>query len=129
MAFTGVTKPLKSWLSGLGIRKRLLLGFSLTGLLFAAALVAALLSAQRSDSASRQLVFVDGRISSLSDKVEIAVERARRREKDFLLYHRSLGFNEARNRYVTLVAESVAEARGALAEITRVAAQGGGSAA
>ena len=128
MAFTGFTKPLRAWLSGLGIRKRLLLGFSLTGVLFAAALVAALLSAQRSESASRQLVFVDGRISSLWDKVDIAVERARRREKDFLLYHRSLGFNEARNRYVTLVAESVAEARAGLAEITRVAAQGGGSA-
>lgn len=128
MAFTGFTEPLRAWLSGLGIRKRLLLGFSLTGVLFAAALVAALLSAQRSESASRQLVFVDARLSSLWNSVDTAVERARRREKDFLLYHRSLGFNEARNRYVTLVAESVAEARAGLAEIRRVAAQGGSSA-
>jgi signal transduction histidine kinase/DNA-binding response OmpR family regulator len=125
VAFTGFTQPLRAWLSGLGIRRRLLLGFSLTGVLFAAALVAALVSAQRSESASRQLVFVDARLSSLWNSVDTAVERARRREKDFLLYHHSLGFNEARNRYVTLVAESVAEARAGLAEITRVAAQGG----
>ncbi len=121
MAAIGSPNRIKDWLAGLGVRTRLLVGFSLTGMLFAAALGAGLWSAYRSESALRQLLFVDARISSLWNDVELALERARRREKDFLLYQRALGFDEARNRYATLVTVSLAEARTGLAELRRIA--------
>ncbi|GAC1390306.1 MAG: hypothetical protein NVSMB34_03680 [Variovorax sp.] len=119
-------KSIQEWLTNLRVRGRLLLGFGLTGALFAAALAAALWSAHRSEIALHQLVFVDTRISALWDDVNIAVEHARRRDKDFLLSYRVLGFDEARNRYATLIAESVADARTALAEIRQLAGQNSG---
>ena len=117
----GPIDQLRDWLAGLSVRTRLLAGFSLTGALFAAALVAGLWSAQQSEAALHQLVFVDARISGLWDEVDTAIDRARRREKDFLLSRRDLGFDEARNRYVTLVAESLAHGRSGLAQIRAIA--------
>ena len=103
------------------MRRRLLLGFSLTAALFTAALSAALWSAHRSEKAFDHLVFVDGRIATLWGDVDSAIERARRREKDFLLASHALGFGEAQNRYVTLVRVNLGEARSALAEVHRIA--------
>ena len=128
MPRAGVFQRIQAWLDRLGVRSRLLLGFSLTGALFSAALVATLWSMQRSELALRQLVFVDARISSLWGDVESGIERARRREKDFLLNYRALGFDEARNRYLTLVAENLNEARAALAAIRLTGGQGGAGA-
>ena len=124
MPRAGALQRIQAWLDRLGVSSRLLLGFSLTGALFAGALVATLWSMQRSDLALRQLVFVDARISSLWGDVESGIERARRREKDFLLNYRALGFDEARDRYLTLVAESLNEAREALAAIRLTGGQG-----
>lgn len=108
------------WLYRLSVGNRLLAGFGLTTALFVVTLLMTLLSAQRSEVALEQLVFGDARIAALWDEVESAINRTRLRESQFLLHYRELGFNEARNRYVTLEKTSLADAFYALAEIRAV---------
>jgi diguanylate cyclase (GGDEF)-like protein/PAS domain S-box-containing protein len=77
----------------------------------------ALLSQSRSVDAVDQLLSVDGRMAELSLRSNVAMLKARRAEKDFLLFRNDFGFLEARSRYATLLRTSVGELRQHMAEV------------
>ena len=76
-----------------------------------------LLTQDRAIRALDRLLEVDGRIAALSSESNVAMLKARRAEKDFLLFRREFGFGEAKSRYATLLRISLAEIRQNMAEI------------
>jgi diguanylate cyclase (GGDEF)-like protein/PAS domain S-box-containing protein len=103
------------------LRARLLVMFTAVVVL---AIVPALLmeSTEREAlEAMRHIVGTDMHISELALRSVALFGRARRQEKDFLLYYPEFGFKEARDRYAVQTATSIAELKTNLAEIARLA--------
>ena len=89
-----------------------------TGLILLSAVAAAALVMQgQVDSKVEELNSVDTRIVELALKSDNAMLMARRAEKDYLLRYKSLGFEEARAKYVTRVQNQVEQIHTNLAEI------------
>lgn len=91
----------------LSLRVELLGAFAVVvGLAFAVA-AASLRSHEFSDQAATKLIEVDGRIAELCARSSAALDRARRAERDFLMYRNALGVAEAKARYVTPCARAL----------------------
>src|SRR5207244_828666 len=92
-------------------------GFSVVLALIAVLGAVSLVSLSRSSEAVHRLLEKDARIEIASLKAGNALQKARRAEKDFLLYRNEFGFEESRARYVTRFRTQVAEVTSAMAEI------------
>jgi diguanylate cyclase (GGDEF)-like protein/PAS domain S-box-containing protein len=104
----------------LSLRASLIAGFSIVlGLLvFVGSL--AIMAERTTISNFNTLLATDIKTADLSQKSVIAMMKARRYEKDFLLMYREFGFDEAKSRYVTLLQANLADARDSLAEMSRL---------
>jgi HAMP domain-containing protein len=105
------------WSDRFSLRAQLAVGFVLVIALTLTVGFVALLGQGRSVSAVDKLLAVDGRIAELSMKSNAAMLKARRAEKDFLLFQSEFGFNEARSRYATLLRINLADISHYMAEI------------
>ncbi len=105
----------------ISVKKELSLGFFgvIVLLLFVGAI--ALFSQHRSTSAVDKLIAVDAKLAESTLQSNNALMRARRYEKDFFLYYRTLGFIEAKARYATLFRAELAETRNKLEKIRALA--------
>src|SRR5258708_3396624 len=120
------TRLATSWQTGrrirsifsLSLRASLVAGFSIVlGLLvFVGAL--AIMGEHTTIGDFDQLLTRDLKTAELSQQSVIAMMKARRYEKDFLLMSRGFGFDEAKSRYVTLLQANLADARESLAELS-----------
>lgn len=111
MRLPALLRPLVS------LRRRL---FALFAVVIALALVPTFVvrnTEENAIAALERIVAVDMRVSELALGSVATFGRARRYEKDFLLYHAEFGFKEARARYAVRVETSVADLRRNLAEI------------
>lgn len=108
------------WFSDLRIRNKLLVTFllmiGLTGLVSAVAII----TQNNMNTAVDALVDIDTKKAQLALETDTAMLMARRGEKDYLLRYKDLGFDEARNTYVTQVQTEVAKVHANLAEIKRL---------
>jgi diguanylate cyclase (GGDEF)-like protein/PAS domain S-box-containing protein len=105
------------WTGNFSLRTQLIVGFAVLVALTLTAGFAAYLGQQRSVDAVGHLLAIDGRIAELSMRSSAAMLKARRAEKDFLLFQREFGFDEARSRYATLLRANVADVRRSMAEV------------
>lgn len=99
------------------LRAELLAGFFILIALTDFVGATALWSQRRADMAFDHLIDVDSKVVELSARASTALHKARRAEKDFLLYRSEFGFGEAKGRYVTLVRTNIAEIREIIHEI------------
>src|SRR6185436_19435 len=106
-----------AWIHRLSLRAWLAIGFNSVIVLALVVAAASLLTQERFVGAVHKLLAVDGRIAALSQGSNVAMLKARRAEKDFLIYRREFGFDEAKSRYVTLLRTHLAEVRQNMAEI------------
>jgi hypothetical protein len=106
-----------AWIHRLSLRSWLAIGFNSVIALALVVAAASLLTEERFVGAVQRLLAVDGRIAALSQGSNVAMLKARRAEKDFLIYRREFGFDEAKSRYVTLLRTHLAEVRQNMAEI------------
>ncbi|WP_157662657.1 methyl-accepting chemotaxis protein [Sulfuriferula sp. AH1] len=81
--------------------------------------IIAVLSQNRMLAVSDHMLDIDARIATLSLRSDASMFDARRHEKNFLLFYREFGFDEARSRYVTLLRTDLADVRENLAEMRR----------
>ncbi|HWZ47657.1 MAG TPA: diguanylate cyclase [Herbaspirillum sp.] len=101
----------------LGLRASLLIGFGII-LGFLAFLGVLAFMGERSTIADfNKLLTVDMKMDDVGTDSMIAMMKARRYEKDFLLMYREFGFNEAKSRYVTLLQANLTDARQLLVEM------------
>jgi PAS domain S-box-containing protein len=105
----------------MSLRGRLIGGFLAVLSLMSGAGLLAVLSQNRTVHSINRLFDVDLRLTDYAEHSHIAILKARRYEKDFLLHYRDMGFDEARSRYVTLVSTQVAEIREDMEAIRRLA--------
>jgi diguanylate cyclase (GGDEF)-like protein/PAS domain S-box-containing protein len=112
-----------AWPHRFSLQAWLAIGFNTVIALTLVVAAAALLTQERFVGAVHKLLAVDGRIASLSQGSNIAMLKARRAEKDFLIYRREFGFDEAKSRYVTLLRTHLAEVRQNMAEIRGLTAE------
>jgi diguanylate cyclase (GGDEF)-like protein len=110
------TSP-SAWYRRLSLRAELAIGFSAVIVLTLFVGLVSLLAQERSIEAINKLVSVVGRIADLSLGSNVAMLRARRAEKDFLIFQSEFGFDEARSRYGTLLRTSLAEVRQGMADL------------
>jgi diguanylate cyclase (GGDEF)-like protein len=82
-----------------------------------------LFAQNRSIEAVNRLVAVVGRIADLSLRSNVAMLKARRAEKDFLIFQSEFGFEEARSRYTTLLRTSLAEVRQSMADLRELSSE------
>src|SRR5207302_7487461 len=73
--------------------------------------------------AVNKLVAVVGRIADLSLRSNVAMLKARRAEKDFLIFQSEFGFEEARSRYSTLLRTSLGEVRQDMADLRELSSE------
>jgi methyl-accepting chemotaxis protein len=105
------------WFNNLSIRAKLLGAFLVVLALTVLIGVVAVVSQNKTNSAVNEILDVHVRVRELSAQTGKAMLMARRREKDYLLRYQELGFEEARNEYVTEVQNQVAAIRKNVAEI------------
>jgi diguanylate cyclase (GGDEF)-like protein/PAS domain S-box-containing protein len=105
------------WTHRFTLRTQLAVGFAAMVALTLTAGLASYLGQQRSVNAVDRLLSVDGRIAELSMRSGTAMLKARRAEKDFLLYQKEFGFDEARSRYTTLLRANAADIRQYMLEV------------
>jgi diguanylate cyclase (GGDEF)-like protein len=108
---------------GLSLRAGLAIAFVAMIVLALTVGLVSLLTQQQLVRAVDKLLEVDVRIADLSASSNVAMLKARRAEKDFLLYRREFGFDEARSRYATLLRFSVAEIRQHMAAIRALSSE------
>src|SRR6202045_175155 len=96
-------------LNKLGLRAKLTFGFLLVLSSTVIVGTTSLFTEKRGAAAIERLLDTETRIGDLSDNSELAMRLTRQNEKDFLLQYRSLGFDEAKARYATLLKMEVAE--------------------
>jgi methyl-accepting chemotaxis protein len=108
------------WYSNLRMRSKLILGFLIVIALTAIVSIVAIISQNNMKATVEELLDVDVRQAELALRTYEAMLQARRREKDYLLRYKTLGFEDARSEYVTEVQEHVADARQYLAELRRL---------
>lgn len=101
----------------LGLRASLLIGFGTILGLLAFLGVLAIMGERTTIADFNRMLTVDMKMDDVGQDSVIAMMKARRYEKDFLLMYREFGFNEAKSRYVTLFQANLADARRLLAEM------------
>ncbi len=101
----------------LSLRAELATGFAAVIVLTLVVGFVSLFAQNRSIEAVNKLVAVVGRIADLSVRSNVAMLKARRAEKDFLIFQSDFGFEEARSRYTTLLRTNVAEVRQGMADL------------
>jgi len=100
-----------AWFEQLSLRAKLALGFgTLIGLMLVGG-TTALLGHGRTLAAAEAFLAGDNRIAELSVESSAAMSKARRYEKEFLLKQQVFSHQEAKSRYVTLVASQLAVVR------------------
>ncbi|MBI3376323.1 MAG: EAL domain-containing protein [Betaproteobacteria bacterium] len=99
------------------LRAELAAGFAAMVALMIVVGMVSLFAQDRSVGAVKKLLARDGRIAELSVRSKVAMVNARRAEKDFLLFQREFGFDEARSRYVTLLRTNLADIRQNMTEV------------
>ncbi|MBI3284389.1 MAG: EAL domain-containing protein [Burkholderiales bacterium] len=106
-----------AWFEQLSLRAKLALGFgALISLMVAGSSIAWLIHA-RSLAAIDAFIEGEDRIEELSMDSSIAMGKARRYEKEFLLKRQEFSYEEARSRYATLVASQLEVVREKMAAI------------
>ena len=101
----------------LSLRAELATGFAAVIVLTLVVGFVSLFAQNRAIEAVNKLVAVVGRIADLSLRSNVAMLKARRAEKDFLIFQSEFGFDEARSRYATLLRTNVAEVREGMADL------------
>jgi methyl-accepting chemotaxis protein len=110
-----------TWFNNLKIRNKLIGAFLvMIGLTIVVSIVA-LVSQNNARTTVNQLLDKDVYFAELSLQSDVAMLTARRREKDYLLRYKELGFEEARATYVTGVQNQVAIIHGYMAELKNLA--------
>src|SRR3989338_2535081 len=100
-----------AWFEQLSLRAKLALGFgTLIGLMLVGG-TTALLGHGRTLAAAEAFLAGDNRIAELSVESSAAMSKARRYEKEFLLKQQVFSHQEAKSRYVPLVASQLAVVR------------------
>ena len=107
----------------LSLRALLATGFAAVIVLTLVVGVVSLFAQHRSIEAVDKLVAVVGRIADLSLRSNVAMLKARRAEKDFLIFQSEFGFEEARSRYTTLLRTSLAEVRQSMADLRELTSE------
>src|SRR5437016_1113747 len=107
----------------LSLRALLATGFAAVIVLTLVVGVVSLFAQNRSIEAVNKLVAVVGRIADLSLRSNVAMLKARRAEKDFLIFQSEFGFEEARSRYTTLLRTSLAEVRQSMADLRELSSE------
>jgi diguanylate cyclase (GGDEF)-like protein len=105
------------WLNRLSLTALLAGGFSTLVALVLGVGSVAMLSQQHSVRVVDRLMQVDGRIGELGANSNDAMVRARRAEKDLLLSLSSVGMNESKARYLTVLRGHLAKIEESMAEI------------
>lgn len=106
-----------SWFNNLKIRGKLIVAFLGVVSLTVIVSLVSLLSQNNAQNTVTQLLKRDVRIAELSLQSKNAMLEARRREKDYLLRYKELGFEEARTEYVTQVQNQIDVIRQNIIEI------------
>src|SRR5438552_3911964 len=106
-----------TWIYCRSLRAQLAIGFVAVIALTLIVGAISLLAQYRSVRAVDELLTVDGRLAELTVRSNVAMLKARRAEKDFLLFQSEFGFSEARSRYTTLLRTSLAEVRQSMADL------------
>src|SRR5438876_7931677 len=114
-----------TWFHGRSLRAELAIGFVAVIALTLIVGAVSLLAQYRSVRAVDELLTVDGRLAELSVRSNVAMLKARRAEKDFLLFQSEFGFNEARSRYTTLFRTSLADVRQYMADVRELVSDPG----
>src|ERR1700682_911754 len=107
----------------LSLRAELASGFIAVIVLTLVVGFVSLFAQNRSIEAVNRLVAVDGRIAELSMRSNVAMLKARRAEKDFLIFQNEFGFAEAGSRYTTLLRTSIAEVRQGMADLRELSSE------
>jgi diguanylate cyclase (GGDEF)-like protein len=107
----------------LSLRAELATGFAAVIVLTLVVGFVSLFAQNRAIEAVNKLVAVVGRIADLSLRSDVAMLKARRAEKDFLIFQSEFGFEEARSRYTTLLRTSVAEVRQRMADLRELSSE------
>jgi len=107
----------------LSLRALLATGFAAVIVLTLVVGFVSLFAQNRSIEAVNKLVAVVGRIADLSLRSNVAMLKARRAEKDFLIFQSEFGFEEARSRYSTLLRTSLAEVRQSMADLRELSSE------
>jgi diguanylate cyclase (GGDEF)-like protein len=107
----------------LSLRTLLATGFAAVIVLTLLVGLVSLFAQSRSLEAVDKLVSVVGRIADLGRGSNVAMLKARRAEKDFLLFREEFGFEEARSRYATLLRTSLAEVRQGMADLRELSSE------
>jgi len=107
----------------LSLRAELAIGFIAVLALTLVVGLVSLLAQYRSVQAVNKLVAVDGRIADLTLASNVAMLKARRAEKDFLIFQNEFGFEEARSRYTTLLRTNLAEVRQGMADVRQLSGE------
>ena len=97
------------WFHNLKLGGKLIVTFAGIIVLTILVSIVALISQDNTQDAVNQLVQVDGQIADLSQSSQTAMLEARRREKDYLLRYKDLGFEDAYATYVTEVQNQAQE--------------------
>jgi diguanylate cyclase (GGDEF)-like protein len=98
-----------AWYRRLSLRAELASGFICVIVLTLVVGLVSLVAQTRSIEAVNKLVAAIHRVDDLSLRSNVAMLKARRAEKDFLLFQNEFGFAEARSRYGTLLRANLAE--------------------
>ena len=114
-----------TWTRRLSLRAELAAGFAAVIALTIVVGAVSLFAQARSIDAVNKLVAVDTRIADLSLASNVAMLKARRAEKDFLIFQKEFGFEEARSRYATVLKASVAEVGQDMADIRALSSDPG----
>ena len=107
----------------LSLRAELATGFAAVIALTLVVGFVSLFAQNRAIEAVNKLVAVDGRIADLSLRSNVAMLKARRAEKDFLIFQKEFGFEEARSRYTTLLRTNLAEVRQRMADLRELSSE------
>jgi diguanylate cyclase (GGDEF)-like protein len=105
------------WYRRLGLRAELATGYIAVIALTLVVGLGSLIAQDRSMKTVNELVDVVGRIADLSLESNVAMLKARRAEKDFLIFQNEFGFGEAKSRYATLLRAHLAEVRQGMADL------------
>lgn len=105
----------------LNLRVSLIVGFGVVLGLFTLVGVLGIVGERTTIGEFNKLLAVDIRTAGLSQRSVIAMMKARRYEKAFLMTYHEFGFEEAKSRYVTLLQANLADARQALDEMRLLA--------
>ncbi|MDO8786624.1 MAG: EAL domain-containing protein [Sulfuritalea sp.] len=117
------TKSATAWYRRLSLRAELATGFIAVLALTLVVGFVSLFAQNHSIEAVDKLVVVVGRIDDLSLSSNVAMLKARRAEKDFLIFRNEFGFSEARSRYVTVLRTNIAEVRQHMAHVRELSGE------